>query len=199
MKKLAFCLLFAASFNAFGHNATEQLKKCTLEQNALKRLACFDAVTQNLTPTTSEQVPSKQPKAAVVKQPKQSVEASLAKVSKKITKDAVEPPKHSNETSIEPAKQPLAKASPVEEFGFRKKTEVKKLPDSIVANVKAIRKNPFKKYIITLDNGHVWKQFDSTRLRISVGETVTIKSGILGAFFMSKEGVSKRLRVKRVK
>lgn len=158
MNKLTICLLlFIASFKVLSHNVTELMKKCTVEQNTLKRLACYDAISQNLTPSPKTPAPSKQ-----LVTPKQSID---------LTKSA-------------------------QEFGLKNKN--KELADNIVAKVLSIKKGPYKKYIITLDNSHVWKQTDSTRLRISVGDTVILERGALGSFFMGKEGKNRRLRVKRL-
>lgn len=164
-KLVVFLFLLTTSFTVFGHNVLESMKKCTLEQNALKRLVCFDTISQHLTP--SPKVPAT---------PKQVIAASA-----------------------EPAQQPIETTTAENEFGLEHKPKTEKLADSIVANVLSIKKNPYKKYIITLDNAHVWKQSDSTKLKISVGEAVIVKRGSLGSFFMSKEGTNKRLRVKRLK
>lgn len=161
MNKLTICLsLFIASFKVLGHDVPKLMKKCTVEQNTLKRLACFDAINQNLTLSPKTQIPSKQ-----VVTPKQSI----------------------------------ARNKSAQEFGLEHKLNNKELADNIVANVLSIKKDPYKKFIITLDNNHVWKQSDSTRLKISVGDTVIVKRGAFGSFFMGKEGKNKRLRVKREK
>lgn len=53
--------------------------------------------------------------------------------------------------------------------------------------------------IITLDNGSQWQQKDSQPLRLTVGMEVTIESGFLGAFFLSHDGVNRRIKVKRTR
>jgi hypothetical protein len=168
MNKIAiFLLLFIASFNVLSQNVSEQIKKCAVEQSASKRLACFDAINQNLTPQPQSQPPATQVVTS-------SEDTPTPKKSIDITKAA-------------------------QEFGLEHKLKNKELADNIVANVLSIKKDPYKKYIITLDNNHVWKQSDSTRLKISVGDTVIVKRGALSSFFMAKEGKNKRLRVKRLK
>lgn len=166
MKKLAIIIFsLTASFHALSHNVPELMKQCALEKNALKRLVCFDKISQNLEPLPNEHAP-----------PKQVVEVH-----------------------IDTPKKTIIAAEPAEDFGLENKSKRKESEDKIVANVISIKKDPSKKYIITLDNGHVWRQNDSTRLKIVVGESVVIKRGSFGSFFMSKDGLNKRLRVKRLK
>ena len=194
MNRLTICvLLLTVSFNVFSHNVTEQMRQCSLQQNALKRLVCFDIISQNLTPSAKTSVASEQTTVASVEPQKQVMETA--------TPVAVAPPKKSIVTtaSVQPPQQSISAKSSTEDFGLKRNARFEESGDSIVANVHSVRKNPFKKYIITLDNGQVWKQFDSTSLRITVGETVIIKRGTLGAFFLGKDGVHKRLRVKRQK
>ena len=59
-------------------------------------------------------------------------------------------------------------------------------------------KSAYGEQIITLDNGQVWRQTDSVRLKLVEGQSVTIKRGALGSFFISKENANKRIRAKRV-
>lgn len=170
MNKLALLiLLVAVSFKAVGHDVSKLLQQCALEKNALKRLVCFDEISQHSAPSPKAPEATKQ------------VEASPAQPSKKTTQATP------------------VKTIPAKEFGLEHKPKLEELADSIVANVVSIKKDPYKKYIITLDNGHVWKQSDSTRLKLTVGEDVIVKRGLLGSFFMGKEGKNKRMRVKRLR
>ena len=191
MNKLAlFILLLTASFNVFSHNVPELMKKCSLEQNALKRLVCFDEISQNQIPSHNKAAPTKQVIAPISESPKQSIVATAS----------AEPMKKPIETStpVETVRQSTRYQPSAEDFGLKRHAKYEESGDNVVAKVQSFRKNPFKKYIITLDNGQVWKQFDSNNLKIIVGETVTIKRGKLGTFFLSKDGVSKRLRLKRL-
>lgn len=63
------------------------------------------------------------------------------------------------------------------------------------------RTNPYKKVVITLENGQVWEQTDSTRIYISKKrppEFATIKSAALGSFKMKLDN-GRVFRAKRVK
>ena len=54
------------------------------------------------------------------------------------------------------------------------------------------------KAIITLDNGQVWTQIDSTRLRLSGYDKVIIRKASLGSFMLTKVGSKITMRVKRI-
>ncbi|MEL7185037.1 MAG: hypothetical protein AAFN50_01220 [Pseudomonadota bacterium] len=64
--------------------------------------------------------------------------------------------------------------------------------------VAAISKSATNKLTITLDNGQVWRQIDSTKLRLKVGDTVIIRAKSFGSFKLSKETGNRSIRVKRL-
>ncbi len=52
---------------------------------------------------------------------------------------------------------------------------------------------------LTLDNGQIWEQAEpEAHLALEAGDTVTIKRGLLGAFYMSSDKV-RGLRVRRLR
>ena len=74
-----------------------------------------------------------------------------------------------------------------------------KEPEQVVARVKAVATKPRGEYQVTLEDGQVWEEtaHTSSVLPPRVGETVTIKRGLLGSYFLSK-GTGLALRVKRI-
>jgi len=70
--------------------------------------------------------------------------------------------------------------------------------NSLQARVTDITRNAYGQFIVTLENGQVWRQFDSRRLRINVGDTVTIMKGRFGTFQLKKSSGTVTLRVRRV-
>lgn len=52
--------------------------------------------------------------------------------------------------------------------------------------------------VITLDNGQVWKQVDSSRLRLSGNDQITIRRAAFGSFMLRKTGRKTIMRVKRI-
>ncbi|MFQ5548796.1 MAG: hypothetical protein ACE5FV_10920 [Woeseia sp.] len=53
-------------------------------------------------------------------------------------------------------------------------------------------------YVITLDNGQVWRQTDASRLRLAKDDQVTIERAAFGSFRLKKVGRSTMMRVKRI-
>jgi hypothetical protein len=71
--------------------------------------------------------------------------------------------------------------------------------EAIVARVKTVQTRARGEYRITLDDGQVWDetQHTSDAQPPQVGETVTIKRGMLGSYFLS-HSAGLALRVKRI-
>jgi hypothetical protein len=111
--------------------------------------------------------------------------------------------------SPSPAPQRTAAARPAsEEFGLdpdtlRKRREASSpgtaQPEEMVGRVKSVSTRARGEYRIELEDGQVWVETLRTGgMPPEAGETVTIKRGTLGSFFMSRNaGVA--LRVKRLK
>jgi hypothetical protein len=71
-------------------------------------------------------------------------------------------------------------------------------PKPIVAQVARPLPHPDHRYTFYLDNGQVWEQEDSLPgLFVDAHETVTISSGVLGAFFLENSR-HQSVRVRRV-
>jgi hypothetical protein len=70
--------------------------------------------------------------------------------------------------------------------------------DEIAARISKIRKSGSGYLVITLDNGQVWKQTDSSRLRLSDNDVVTIHRAALGSFMLRKADGKTTMRVKRI-
>jgi ribosomal protein L24 len=85
-----------------------------------------------------------------------------------------------------------------QEFGLASKT-VKTKISKVIATVSQVSKDPHGKLIISLDNQHVWKQNDTQSFRLKAGDSIYVEAGALNSFFLSKESINKRIRVKRIK
>lgn len=70
--------------------------------------------------------------------------------------------------------------------------------DRLESLVSKIRISASGKAIITLDNGQVWTQVDSSRLRLSSYDRVVIRKASLGSFMLTKVGSKTTMRVKRI-
>ncbi len=152
---------FATTANAA--TVEQALLACKQEENALKRLVCFDnvasAISNNEAPVAEFKTsPSSSSASPVVRAP-QSAE---------------------------------------DKFGLEHKREREKELDSIVSEVVAISESKRGDITITLKNGSKWRQVESSSLRIKKGSKVEIKRGVLGAFYLGVQGLSRQMKVKRI-
>ncbi|NVK24115.1 MAG: hypothetical protein HWE10_04240 [Gammaproteobacteria bacterium] len=83
-----------------------------------------------------------------------------------------------------------------DKFGL--KQPVEEQLESIFAKVTKLKKVGYGSFIIHMDNEQIWRQIDSARFRLKVGDEVEIKSASLGSFLLKKAGSNKTIRVKRL-
>lgn len=69
--------------------------------------------------------------------------------------------------------------------------------DSLAATVTKLQQYAYNKVLITLDNDQVWKQIDTSNLRLRVGDAVEIERASLGSFMLRKQGSKRSMRVSR--
>ena len=72
-------------------------------------------------------------------------------------------------------------------------------PEEIAARVVDLDKTAYNKLLVTLDNKQVWQQLDSSRLRLTVDDVVTIRASSLRSFQLRKASGGKSIRVKRIR
>jgi hypothetical protein len=70
--------------------------------------------------------------------------------------------------------------------------------DSMNAQVTRLQQYDFEKVVISLDNEQVWKQVDSSSLRLRVGDDVIIERAAFGSFMLKKVGSKRTMRVSRM-
>lgn len=106
-------------------------------------------------------------------------------------------------TSLPAAAAPGA----TEEFGLSEASKKARDPEryaasrpaSITGQVKQTSRDPYDRFIVTLDNGQVWVQNEGrSGIYPRPGETVTITQGSLGGFALRSERFG-TVRVRRVK
>ena len=86
------------------------------------------------------------------------------------------------------------------EFGLEHKpSQEQSDEESQSAKIAKIKKSPRYGWIITLENGQVWRKADSDSLNVKVGKTVTISRAIFGSFALTQEGSKRKVKVKRLK
>jgi hypothetical protein len=160
---------------ALAQGSTDPMEACSQLSDANVRLACFD-----------REIQRRHAAAASANSPANAAPASPASpaaptVSQKPVDDTI---------GLD-GKQLLIK---------RKEEGIAPAPPThIVAVLAQLRPRPGNQYYFELDNGQVWESTDNQGpLLLGRRETVTIRSGVLGAFFLkTQEGNS--IRVHRLK
>jgi len=71
--------------------------------------------------------------------------------------------------------------------------------NSITLTISKLTKTAQKQWKITFENGQKWLQKDGNRMKLKIGEVVTLHKGALGAVYLQKENANKRIKVKRLK
>jgi hypothetical protein len=191
-----FGLLLALGYccaTALAQGSTDPLEVCSQLSDASARLACFD-----------HEIQRRHAAAASVNSPANAAPAPAAAA------PAAAPPPAAAATA--PAGNAPARAvsqQPADDtigldgkqLLIKRKEEgiAPAAPTHLVAVLAQLRPRPGNQYYFELDNGQVWESTDNQgALLLGPHETVTIRSGVLGAFFLkTQEGNS--IRVHRLK
>ena len=171
---LATLLCTFGAFNAHAETVADAMEKCRNTDNSLKRLICYDNIAKSLNQYdgASAQVSQLQAyRSEAATQPRPQVEAK---------------------------RQPEA-SEPKNDFGLEHRRDLSAEASEVSLTIASFKDSLRGKKIITFSDGSVWQQSDSAYLKIEEGQQVTIERGLLGSFYLSVEGVNKRMKVKRVK
>jgi hypothetical protein len=177
----ASVLTLSVTQTAGGAELADALLDCRALASAVARVDCYDqlADTQTAAINQATQIGTVERAAPAVAATETAAAATV-----EATADASQEAFFGkNETEIRKSAQEAAGT-----------TEV----DQMAARVSEVRKSATGKAIITLDNGQVWKQIDSSRLRLSSDDQVTIRRASLGSFMLYKTGSKSLMRVKRI-
>jgi len=172
--------LFAVSLS--GQAATLSLESCAAIEHPVERLACYDTLAGRLPAGTSE-ASDTAPSAVDPVAPKADVIVPAAPAVTP-TVPAVEPtPDAEAIFGLEPKREPEEERPHKRQLKWTKK-----------------KRDAYGKWIITLENGQVWRQTDSTRFSFKNSEQwVVVSRGALGSYFLGEPERNRRIRVKRVK
>jgi hypothetical protein len=83
------------------------------------------------------------------------------------------------------------------EFGLIEKPNPAR-PQKETDRVAAVTQRPNGVLVFSLENGQLWKATDQQYLPVHVGDSVTIRTGALGSFWLSAAGSNRTVRVTRV-
>ncbi|TAA41000.1 hypothetical protein [Corallincola spongiicola] len=167
------------------HAAPASLQQCAAISDDAQRLNCYDqlaARTQPDSPAAIAPAPDAQPLPAV--KPAEAVPAVGG-----LAGAPDVPPVMVEEPTAE------------EKFGLEHKQVIAEdAPEALTLRISKKKKNAYGKWVLTLENGQVWKQTDSTRFSFKNKDgLVVITRGAVGSFFIGEPDRNKRVRAKRVK
>jgi len=177
-------LPFAATVNAQQGSVAEAIEQCSSEKSSLKRLVCFDRLAKSMRQYSGLE---------------QSVTTALPPVpsSRPQTRSRADLPVPSASPSIPSTSSETVAPTGEQAFGLEHRQDTDAMISKLYASVTKVAKSARGMSIITIDNGQVWRQNDGSALKIKQGYSVYIERGLLGAFYLGKDGLNRRMKVKR--
>ncbi|GAA5131866.1 hypothetical protein [Thalassotalea piscium] len=183
MKKQLFILLAilsAPTFAAQNTVNTKALQACTIIENNLERLLCYDNVIAGKSLSKSQISEVATPEPVIKHQQSASMPIQVKEVTKKVaTQEAAVP----------------------DNFGLEHEDIIKEKEKhpQLQAVVTKVIKAPHGELIITLNNNQQWRQVGTKKFYLKENENVTISRGIFSAFLLKKAGQNRTITVKRTK
>ncbi len=159
---------------AGGAELPTELIDCRALTSAVARLDCYDQAIDAHTPSPSQ--------AAM----RRTAENPAPVVPTAAAATAASEPKLSQEDLFGKGETELRKL-------VQEATDTEEI-DRIEATVVEVRKTKSGKVVITLDNGQVWIQADSSRARVSIDDKVTIRRRSFGSYTLYSKKTSNRVK-----
>ena len=179
---LVFLPFIALSLNA---QEIKDFKKCSLIDDPMERLACFDALFKDENKSLEVEAKPEAEKPLPVKK-EVITEEKVSKSSEKIIEEQKE-----KILTLERRVKRISRQRDAE----KQKNETKSQPFS--ATIESVKFINYK-FKFRLDNGETWQLTDSgKRARLKKGETIRIVPGDMRSFFL--ENSKGRFRVKKIK
>ena len=161
-------------------SASADLSFCRSMSSDSKRLTCYDAIADSQKQTMAYDVTETDniPTAA-------ASTLNTAKPEKELPREVIQAETLFGKNESEQRDQIEAT------LGYKGKESIR----SILASVS---RNAYKQYVVKLENGQVWRQYDSTRLSLKAGDDVVIRKASFGSYQLKKTTGNVTLRVKRI-
>lgn len=185
-QKLLIPFLFAPFvFNVQADTLTE-LQKCAQTKDSLVRLVCYDNIVKALNTGVKSSVPATNIQTNELTAAPQVTAPSKADIAVASQAVIVKQPQSSEEAF---GQEHLNKEERKQDNSV----------DEVTFTIKSLSKTARKNWLITFENGQVWKQADNAYLKLSPGISVELSKGALGVVYLKKQSQNKRIRVKRQK
>lgn len=184
----AFLAVFAST-QAFAQ--TDEINQCRVIQDPTKRLACYDNMYGRISLDGSQVSKAVKQVAKQLDPIEQRAQALMSKSSTSSSPfDGSKARLDSNSSKMVPSD---------ESFGAEQiENSSSSDSDQMFAVINAIDMNPRDLRTISLSNGQVWRELQSSRLNLDVGAEIIIKKGLVGGYLLSTESSNRISRVKRI-
>ncbi len=170
---------------------TDEINQCRVIQDPTKRLACYDKLYGRINVDGSQVSNTVQQVAKELDPIEQRAQALMAKSNKAASPFDDSNPRLNNNSS----KMVLSDDS----FGAEQIADTSSSDsDQMLAIINAIDTNQRDLRTVTLANGQIWRELQSSRLDLDVGDQVVIKKGLVGGYLLTTESSNRNSRVKRL-
>ncbi|HEY8509540.1 MAG TPA: hypothetical protein VIL32_14340 [Steroidobacteraceae bacterium] len=177
---------------ASAQSLPESLRACAMKSDDEERLRCYDEQMAALGVRAESYAAPRSAESAELAIDRSSVKAPAAPATSKTAGSAAQPVKATANADT------LSAARTDDDFGLPPESSRKQESRVMTSRVRSVVVRPTG-LSIELENGQVWvEQERRSTFRVSPGETVTIRSGVLGSYFLSTESKA-TARVVRVR
>lgn len=190
-----FALILVITAKVVG---AQNVETCVQIENDLQRLLCYDQLFKP-SEKTDAQTQSTPAATLVPVMPAEASDSAAPPAPASSVAQAVSPEINGApavSSKAEKTQQQLIDSFGAEDLGVTEKTEELSKIESVVEDISENRREI---RTFTLSNGQIWRETESSGLRIKVGMSIYIEKGALSAHFLGKESSNRRVRVKRVK
>jgi hypothetical protein len=204
--------LMTAALGAGAPTVPDSFRACARKQDVLQRLSCYDAemakldAPQAAAPAAAAAVTTAPaPPAARAATPPATTAASAPPPATGLGSEQLRnaPVRPLGEEQLRKPEAP-ASSSMLSSLKFWKSKDpqpAKEADAGMTARIDSLRKNASDLYVVTLDNGQVWRQLEAeVDFQLGVGDTVRIDRGAMGSYRLKpvREGWKRWIRVSRM-
>lgn len=171
------------AFASSDANLRHALKTCAELADNNQRLSCFDQLVKPIVNA------SKKPTI-------KTTTAALPPINKQETSTTiVEAKSKPSEAQIKAQQEDDFAKEHIKKTDEQKTQEIKR----IELTISKLSKLMHGEWKISFENGQKWQQKDTGRIRLKIGDKVTLEKGTLGAIYLKTSNSNKSIRVKRLK
>jgi hypothetical protein len=200
LKRCVTLVILVSPFS-MADTALDELSICAKNDDSLQRLVCFDKLADKAKKILTEQQQNTHLLPAQVTSKPLDNPSPIGQKSQ--SKPVLVEPDQAEGSLTDNPRTVVSNANIISQqqanFGNEGKQSTEDLINQIKTKIVEVKKDRYGNQTITFSNGQVWRQLDSTRLRLKKDQMVIIERGALGSFFIGKKDANKRIRANRVR